>query len=896
MRPRLMARTLPGHLQTVDLRQRILDEADALLSREGYAGLTMDALGRRVGIAKGTIYLYFGNKLDVAVSVIDRIFHRVLARLSDIGDTYGAPAERLHEMLIARVMLRHRALAHYRETLQPVLHALRPSLHENRKRHRAEEVAIFAAVIEQACQTLPSFAGVNAVAVARSMLWATDALLPSYLSAGELRAPSRIKAAATELADLLVRGFLVMEQSDASPKRPDSQSRRKRLTRSPQTLGFAVALCSSVLVQAQPSKHPMTVEDRFRFVDAGAPLVSPDGNWVLFTRAQLTLSDNARHTTTWLARTHGDSTSASFLREGDAAPMWAPDSRSVYFFRTATTGENRHRELFQQTIGDSVAMQLSALGTDGGGDWQLSRDGTFFLISKDEQKASGPGAESDVVYVDEGSNGQVRYYWSNLWRYDLASRARRRITQRDWSINTFDLSPDGRWAVVEAAPDNQRNTGWKTELYLVEMENGATRQLTHNAAPERSPHWSPDGTSVLFTAVRLDSWQNGNGDLWLLNIASGSIRDVTPGHTGRFTQPVFSPDGGSIYAGSGYGTTRFPVRIDVASGKTTRLIATAGVAAVNSWSADRSVYAYRYSDNQTPPDLYIGTVGDIADKQRRISDLNPWIRRDIALGSVELVHWQSTDGYRIEGLLIRPPANGPDRNPRAMIVHVPCGPGCGWVNDFSLKNQVYAGLGYVQLSVVVRGSNNYDDPFMQANYFDLGGGDLRDVMTGVNAMIARRIAHPDSLAIDGWSYGAILGGYILTQDTRFKAASLGAMVSDWTNDYGTSANYSGIRWFFGGTPWTNPKWRERSSLTHADKIRTPTLLHHGDDDDTDLPFHSMNFYAALRNTGTPVRYIRYPGEGHDLRQPAHLQLRDAEDVAWMERYVRGKRFMIPIAR
>ena len=74
------------------------------------------------------------------------------------------------------------------------------------------------------------------------------------------------------------------------------------------------------------------------------------------------------------------------------------------------------------------------------------------------------------------------------------------------------------------------------------------------------------------------------------------------------------------------------------------------------------------------------------------------------------------------------------------------------------------------------------------------------------------------------------------------------------------------------------------------------MLHHGDDDDIDLLFHSMNFYAALRSTGTPVRYIRYPGEGHDLRQPAHLQLRDAEDVTWMERFVRGKRFMIPIAR
>ena len=115
------------------------------------------------------------------------------------------------------------------------------------------------------------------------------------------------------------------------------------------------------------------------------------------------------------------------------------------------------------------------------------------------------------------------------------------------------------------------------------------------------------------------------------------------------------------------------------------------------------------------------------------------------------------------------------------------------------------------------------------------------------------------------------------------------MVSDWTNDYGTSAYYGTSRWFLGGNPWTNPKWRQRSSLTHADRVRTPTLLHHGDNDDTDLPFHSMNYFAALRTFGTTVRYIRYPDEGHDLHQPQHIRIRDTQDAAWMQRFVRGIR-------
>ncbi|MBC7791226.1 MAG: S9 family peptidase [Anaerolineae bacterium] len=645
-------------------------------------------------------------------------------------------------------------------------------------------------------------------------------------------------------------------------------------------LAFSSRLC------AQPTRRAVTVEDRFRFVEVGSPVISPDGRWVLFTHTRLSLADNARHVTTWLARTEGDVSSREFLNGGGGSPTWAPDSRSVFFLRAVTSAGVRSRELFQQGVADTIAVQRSQLGRAGGGQWQLSTDASFFLIIRDEETPSGPGADSDVVFVDEGSNGQVRYYWTNLWRYDLGTQTLVRLTNREWSINSADLSPDGRSAVVEAQPDNQRNTGWKTELFIVDLESGAVRQLTHNNAPERNPRWSPNGKSVVFSAVRLDRWENGNGDLWEVDVATGKTKNLTPGHTGRFVQPVFSPDGTSLFAGSGYGTTRFPVRIDMASGVITPLIETKGAAGVGSWSRDRRTFAYRYQDGATPPDIYVGMAGVNADRQQRITDANPWVRDEIALGAVQVVRWRSTDGMQIEGLLTLPPSDSAARL-RPLIVHIPCGPGCGWVNEFSLKNQMYSGLGYVQLSAVVRGSSNYDDRFMQANTFDLGGGDLRDVLTGVDAMISRKITHPDSLALDGWSYGAILGGYILTQTTRFKAASLGAMVSDWATDYGTSAYYSTSRWFLGGNPWTSPKWRERSSLTHADRVRTPTLLHHGDNDDTDLSFHSMNYFAALRTFGTVARYIRYPDEGHDLQQPRHIKIRDSQDIAWMQRFVRG---------
>jgi dipeptidyl aminopeptidase/acylaminoacyl peptidase len=636
-------------------------------------------------------------------------------------------------------------------------------------------------------------------------------------------------------------------------------------------------------------RRPMTVEDQFRLAEPGTPLISPDGQWVLYTVERSSLADNARRTSMWLAPATGAAPPREFLREGDSSPMWAPGSRSVYFLRSVGEGDARGRELFEQGVSEAAAVQRSRIGPGPGGSWQISRDGRSFLVLRSEAKATGPAADSDVVFVDEGSNGQTRDYWRNLWRYDLGTQALTRLTQREWWINSADLAPDARSAVVAARPDNGRNTRARTELFLVDFGSGAVRQLTTNGAPEGSPQFSPDGRHVLFSAVRLDRWELGNGDLWQLDLASGATRNLTPGHSGRFGAAVFSPDGRRLLVQSGYGTTRFPVEIDVASGRVRPLMQTDGIVRVGSWSADRRTFAYVYTDFTTPPDVYVARAGNTADRQHRVSDLNPWVREEIALGSVQRVQWPSFDGKSIEGLLHLPPqAEEAGQGPRPLIVHVACGPGCAWLNQFSPKAHVYAGLGYAQLSPNVRGASNYDDPHMRGNLHDVGGGDRLDIMSGVDAMIARGIADPDRLGIDGWSYGAILAGYTITQTPRFKAASLGAMVSDWVAEFGASAYYDLELWFLGGTPWTNgAHWRDRSSLTHADKVKTPTLLHHGDEDDTCSPVQSMNFFTALRRHGTVARLLRYPGEPHDFQQPVHLRLRDAEDVAWMQRFVRG---------
>jgi dipeptidyl aminopeptidase/acylaminoacyl peptidase len=255
---------------------------------------------------------------------------------------------------------------------------------------------------------------------------------------------------------------------------------------------MALTLCLLLLTycpltSAQKARRPMSVDDQFRLVEPGAPLLSPDGQWVLYSVSRASVEENARHSSFWIASTQNKRAPREFLREGDSSPIWAPTSRSVYFLRSVTDGERRSRELFEQGVEESVAVQHSHVGPRPGGSWQLSRDGKFFIVVRQEAKPSGPGADSDVVFVDEGSNGQTRDYWLNLWRYDLGAETLTRVTNREWWINSADLSPDGRSVVVSGRPDNGRNTGWKAELFIVELWMGATRQVTHNEVPESNP-------------------------------------------------------------------------------------------------------------------------------------------------------------------------------------------------------------------------------------------------------------------------------------------------------------------------------------------------------------------------------------------------------------------------
>lgn len=196
------ARVAPGESR----RELILDAADRLLAHFGYKKMTVEDIAREAGIGKGTVYLHFRSKEDVVLSHVDRLVNRVIARMREIAASDAPPDAKLREMLVVRVMLRFDGVQHYTASFSEVLRDLRAPLLQRREGHFKEEAKVLSAVLREG-QRAGTFRRHEALATARTLVLASNSLLPFSLSTQELGKRREVEATAGGIADLLVAGL-----------------------------------------------------------------------------------------------------------------------------------------------------------------------------------------------------------------------------------------------------------------------------------------------------------------------------------------------------------------------------------------------------------------------------------------------------------------------------------------------------------------------------------------------------------------------------------------------------------------------------------------------------------------------------------------------------------------
>ena len=656
---------------------------------------------------------------------------------------------------------------------------------------------------------------------------------------------------------------------------------------------------------AQDARRPMTVDDAMDMVQVGSPLMSPDGSWVLYSQRKLNWDDNEYETEYWRVPADGGEAFRYIGEDGGSSFQFSPDGAYLTFRRPvgggSSGGGSGGSESGAGAGGNSRLQQIFLMRTVGGEAVQLTKhetsvaqyrwakDGSAIFFAAPDKKPEDVEEEekkgADAIFVDEGPNGQTASNWSNLWVFDMATKEERQITHEELIIGSWDISADGRRLALTARTQNRRNDSYLNEIHVADVGTGQLTKLSYNRAPEGGLVWAPDGSSILFTAADDQEWMNRNTKLWLLDPSSGNHRLLSAAFEGTPRNPTWSTDSKTIYFSGQQGTNSNLFAVDVASGDVSQLTDVEGTLQVASYSADRLTYVYSFTDYRTPSDLWVGGGSEAV----RLTKANPQVE-EWQLADMSVIDWKSKDDFTIEGLFHLPAGyEEGDRVPLVLNIHG--GPAGSFSNSWRPSYHIYAGLGYASLSPNVRGSSGYTDHLREGNTFaqgdGIGFGDYWDLMNGVDQLIESGVVDPDRMGVKGWSYGGILGGWTITQTERFKAASIGAGVYDWTSEYGPGFNNDVRLWHIGGTPWDNAEaWRNQSALTHVANISTATLLIHGMNDRTDTEQQSMMFFTAIKDIGrAPVRYMKFPREPHGFREPRHQRTRDIEELRWMQKYV-----------
>lgn len=629
----------------------------------------------------------------------------------------------------------------------------------------------------------------------------------------------------------------------------------------------------------------MTVDDMLAMIPLGDVRMSPDGERVFFSKSELDWEKNTRKKTYFMIPASGGKAVQYIGEEGGSSFQFSPDGAFLAFKRSV----DKASQIFIMNLKGGEAVQLTH-HTNSIDSYKWSPDASRIFFTAEETMDGEEKKEydmgDDAVFIFEGPNGREEARWRNLWVFDLSLNKETRLTNEKLIIDEFDISPDGERVIFAATKQDAENYFFLSELYLLDAGNQSLKQLTHNNAPEGKILWAPGGKIFVFHAPSDKDNDLTHGYLWIMNPEIGEKRKLAEPSYGEISGLTWTPDGEHLLFNETRHTDLNLYRLNIITGKITSVTQVNGSLRALDFSKDRTKMVYSYSDFNTPPDLYVSPVREF--KPVRLTDANPWIKKDISLAKGQVIHWKSKDGMEIEGVLYVPDAYE-EGTKIPLMVTIHGGPPGHFANRFRSEFHVFAGLGYASLGPNIRGSDSYGDELLCALQGDVGGGEFDDVMSGVDYLIAQDVADPVQLGVRGWSWGGILSSWVITQTERFKAAILGAMVGSWTAESGPGLSWDLRHHYIGGAHWINPEdWRRVSSLWYVKNVTTPTLLLHGARDMVSTPNQAMMFFHALKEIGrAPARYILFPREPHGFREPRHQRRRYIEEIRWMQKYIRG---------
>lgn len=558
--------------------------------------------------------------------------------------------------------------------------------------------------------------------------------------------------------------------------------------------------------------------------------------------------------------------------------------------------------------------QVMAMAATGGEAWAITsmKEGvTRYEWSPDGKRIAFIASEppppeeeqrkKDKSYVIHVDKDQRR---PRIWLQEVPAGAPRAISPPNKTVLDVHWAPDGKGLVYGASDETGFNAPYNSAIYAISTDGGEPRMIVQRPGTNRMPQYSPDGRSIAFISSGGRAGMINGMDLYVAAAdgSGGAPRGLTVPREVWVSEFAWAPDGLSIFyipneQTNDSGEHMFEqaiYRISVDDGRT-QLVTPGRVANFSmSLSADGKRIAYRSVESRTMGDVTVLALSD--DKVTKLTEINPELR-NWKMGDLEPVHWKSFDGKEIWGLLLTPPGYKHEQR-IPMVVYCHGGPIGGFTYGIfpqfahipgqvdPYPDEAMASAGMAILFPMPRGGSGYGVAGFRAIVNSWGEGDYKDIMAGVDAMIAQGVADPDRLGVMGASYGGYMTDWIVTQTGRFKAASTGASVSDLINEYYFSDAGDFIVEYF-AFPWeNNASLIEHSAISHVRNVTTPLLIQHGENDYRVPLSQAQEFYKALKTLHKTVEFDIYPRGGHVNFEPPLEREYMLRNLDWFERWLK----------